>query len=450
MALRKLSAEEFAVWLLFSTIISLQSLAELGFGVTFARVLAYAMGGAERLDGHETRRTNCGEKREPNWRLIEQILGTMRLIYARLGLILAVLLVACGTLALWRPIGRTDDPTGAWVGWAVVCAVTLYTFHANQYANYLLGTNHIALIRRWETLFALGSVGAMFLVLAGSGRLLTVVLAHQGLMALGAFRNGRLARWTFEGRFRNYPPKKLDQTVYGVVWSSAWRSGIGTAMSWGLIQVSALFHAQSRDLASVNSYLLGLRLVQATSQFSQAPFYSKLPMMARLYAEGKREQMIALAKRGMNLAYWSFVLPAALLGLLGPWALREIGGAAFFPSSTLWILLTSAILVERYGAMHLQLFSTTNRIIWHVVNGVTGLVICAFWIVLYPRMGATGLALGLLLGNAAFFSWYCARRSHCEFGLDFPRFDLGWAGVPLLTFLVGVIVTIEAYRRLGY
>ena len=48
--LRLLTPAEIAVWYLLSTIMGLQSLADLGFAPTFTRLIAYAMGGVERID----------------------------------------------------------------------------------------------------------------------------------------------------------------------------------------------------------------------------------------------------------------------------------------------------------------------------------------------------------------------------------------------------------------
>ncbi|HUS12248.1 MAG TPA: hypothetical protein VMZ30_17410, partial [Pyrinomonadaceae bacterium] len=278
----------------------------------------------------------------------------------------------------------------------------------------------------------------------GAG-LLGVMLVHQFWTALSSFRNSWLARYVFDRRYRCYPRATWDSAVYSAVWPAAWRSGVGSAMSFGLIQISGIFHAQSRDLASVNSYLLGLRLVQAISQFSQAPFYSKLPSLAKLYAAGDHATVVALAKRGMKFAYWSFVAPAAILAMSGALLLDTIGSAVPFPSTALWLILCSAILIERYGAMHLQLYSTTNHIVWHVANGVTGVLMVLFWIAFYPKFGATGLAVGMLAAYAAFFSWFGAVRAHRAFALPFPRYDLMTAGGPLLLFLLACAAAVALH-----
>ncbi len=46
-----LSPEDITIWLLFNILIGLQNLGDLGFGVTFIRVMSYAMGGASDISG---------------------------------------------------------------------------------------------------------------------------------------------------------------------------------------------------------------------------------------------------------------------------------------------------------------------------------------------------------------------------------------------------------------
>ena len=68
-------------------------------------------------------------------------------------------------------------------------------------------------------------------------------------------------------------------------------------MTYGLVQASGILYAQVGTAASIASYLLALSLIQTVSQFSQAPFYSKLPAFARLFAEGKKSELSRSRKK---------------------------------------------------------------------------------------------------------------------------------------------------------
>ena len=211
--------------------------------------------------------------------------------------------------------------------------------------------------------------------------------------------------------------------MFQALWAPTWRSGIGVLMSFGLVQFTGLINAQFATAGQSASYLMGLRLIQLISSFSQAPFYSKLALLPRLRGEGRHSEMMQVAERGMRLSLWVYVLGVMVCGLVGRAAFELIRSNVAFPSQLLWLLIGVTFLVERYGAMHLNLYSTTNRIIAHIANGATGLLCLAAMLLLWQWWGLIGLPLGLLFGYLAFYGWYPAMHSYREFGMPFLRFE---------------------------
>ncbi len=90
---------------------------------------------------------------------------------------------------------------------------------------------------------------------------------------------------------------------------------------------------------------------------------------------------------------------------------------------------------ERYGAMHLNLYSTTNHIISHVANGVSGVVFVVVSALLVPRAGVYAFPAGLLAGNLGFYAWYSALHSYRAFNLRFWSFER-WSMLPPLTIVL--------------
>ena len=434
--LTRLSTEEIALWYLFMTIISFQMLVDVGFSPTFSRVIAYAMGGANIDDLKSPKGQNNGQA---NWETLELICSEMRGIYFRLGLLWPVLLVVFGTLALIKPVSHVQNTFSAWSAWGVILIVSTVTLRGNIYSAYLQGTNYIALLRRWEAITSLGAIVTSFLVLILGGKLLGLVVAHQGWQLLNILRNRWLSRVVEDGHFKNFSKRKQNKKVFDAVWPSAWRSGVGHFMTYGLIQASGILYAQVGTVASIASYLLALRLIQTVSQFSQAPFYSKLPVFARLFAENKRSAVVALAKRGMRLSYWCYVAGFIGLGIAGEPLLKFIGSNADFPDSLLWSLLGLAFFVERYGAMHLQLYSITNHIIWHIANGVSGIIYIFVSLIIFQFIGVYAFPVGIIAGYLGFYSWYSAIHSYRAFKLNFIVFEKGTMFVPLCVIIIYII-----------
>jgi hypothetical protein len=207
-------------------------------------------------------------------------------------------------------------------------------------------------------------------------------------------------------------------------------------MSYGLIQASGIFYAQLEKAANVATYLLALRLIQMVSQFSQAPFYSKLPALARLFSEGKQNMLESTAKRGMALAHWAYIVGFVALGLVGEPLLNFIGSNADFPAQMLWSLLGLGFFVERFGAMHIQLYSTTNHIIWHIANGVTGTIYLFISLLLYKYVKVYAFPIGILVGYVGFYAWYAATHAYKAFGLSLLSFEKATSFGPLCVILL--------------
>jgi hypothetical protein len=415
---------DIALWSLFSIIINLQLLADIGFGTTFTRVISFAMGGATQIDDlRNVPEVPLETGSTPNWDTIEKIVNTMYAIYFVLTIFVFLLLVLLGTLTLLTPISQTKNILHSWLAWCIIIVFTCISFRGMIYANYLQGINQIPLLRRWQAIFSTGAIISSFLVLLLNGGLLALIIANQIWVLLNIIRDRYFCMVVESGRFRNFRKRKIDLTIKNAVWPSAWRSGIGVLMSYGVIQASGLIYAQIGNTANVASYLIALRIINTIRGFSQAPFYSKIPLLSRLRAQGNIVKQISIAKVGMIRAYWCFITGFILVGLTVDPLLLFIKSNAKFVSLSMWALMGSAYFIERYGAMHLQLYSTTNHIIWHTANGISGLIYLGTSLFLLKYIDVYAFPVGLLFGYLGFYTWYSVAYSYRTFKLNFWDFE---------------------------
>lgn len=439
LVLTRFSPEEIVLWYLMMTFLGLQHVVDIGFSPTFSRIITYLAGG---VGVDDLRRPSKGGSGTLDRGDLNRVYSTMRIVYSRLGLAWTLLLLLIGTLALNRPISQAQDPQSAWLAWAVIVGVSYVSFRGEQYVSYLLGLNKVALIRRWDIVATAGSIATSFLVLYLGGGLLALVAANQTWQVLRVVRNWLLARSVMDGLLSSFSKEPFDRKIFYDIWPSAWRSGVGILMSYGVIQSSGIIYAQVGNTANVASYLLAMRFMQILTQFSAAPFNSKIPVYSRLYAEGKKAELVHVAQRGMRLSHWSFVVGFAGMAFLAEPLLRYIGSNVVFPSPTLWALMGLAFFVERFGAMHIQLYSTTNHITWHIANGVSGAIYLAVSLGLLKTIGANAFPVGILAGYCGFYAWYAARLSYNAFGLK-PLVFEKWCSIPAgVTLLMTVAVTL--------
>lgn len=430
LVLMKFSPEEVVIWQLFATLATLLLLLDFGLAPTFSRLLSYAKGGASLDDLQDMASTRSRARSSENAETLSVVYGTLHWLYLRCGLVATALLCAGGTFALLKPMSALDDPSQAWLAWAWVAGTSLAAVWGQVFGSALQGLNQIAVMRRWEILTAIGQISCSFLVLVLDGGLLALVISNQAWLVFNALRLRRLLYATHPGL--RHAPRKPEPTVMRVLWPAAWRSGIGMLMSNGVVQLSGVLYSQVAPAAEVAAYLLALRIMTVVTQFSAAPFYSKLPTLAEMHARGERQAQLQLAQRGMALSLWVYVagVVAVMWGL--PWALRLTGSQIEFVSEAFWGVMSFAFLVERVGAMHIQLYSLTNHIVWHIANGVTGVLMIGLAVLFYRWQGGIGLPLSMLVVNLAFYSTYAIRHSSRAFNFGALSFQKGTSLGPLL------------------
>ncbi len=438
LVLKNFSNGEVSLWYLFATIIGLQGLADMGFKTTFIRFISYAMGGATEIGKDHV--ATAG-KHEANWSLVARIFAMMRTIYKRLTLIFFLLLLTAGSWSMMRPITLVENRQEAWIAWGVIVVISSLKFYGTIYANYLEGLNKIALVRRWEALTSIGSIISSILALIFFKSLLSLIIANQFWILINFYRDYRLSMHAEEGAFGkldlNIP---FEKSFFQSIWHPAWRSGLSGLMSNGLASITSIIYAQMGSAASLAAYLLALRLLAQIREVSMAPFYSKIPMFSRLRAQRDLLSLIANARRSMMMSNIVFVVGCIVIGFFGPTLLHMIGSKVPFVSIDLWILLTVAYFIHRYGAMHIQLYSTTNHIISHIADGVSGTIFIIVTLATFKQYELYAIPIGMLTGYLGFYAWFSAYHSLKSLNVHFIEFESKALGLPLLLLIAFIII----------
>lgn len=450
------ASAEVAVWQLFSSVFTLALILDFGLAPTFTRMLSFARGGAsleaiQAMPGKARGVTTPVPAVAPASDAsaadtLGRVYALLRWLYPRLGLGVVALLALAGSYAIAGPIAATAAPGQAWLAWGLVLLSTWAGFMGNAYSVALQGMNNIAVLRRWEAATGLAQIGSTLIVLALGGSLLALVASYQVWIVLNALRNMALMR-SLHPQLSHVRAQR-DHVLLRALWPATWRSGLGVVMGQGIIQSSGWAYAQVAPVAEVASYLLALRLITMVSQFAQAPFYSKLPRLAELQAKGERGQQLTLARHGMRAAHWVFVAGAIVLAVVAVPLLTLLHSKTAFVPPAVWALMCAAFFVERYGAMHLQLYSLSNHIVWHIANGVTGCLMLAFALLLYPRLGMLAFALAMLLAYAGFYAVYSVAHSRRAYQFNLWTFERAISLPPALAMLaaLGVARLVPALR----
>jgi len=442
-----LSAEEITVWLLFIIFVGLQNIGDMGFGVTFVRVISYAMGGARDISSFGTTNNKKRENQE-NWELIDKTYSTTRRILFVTSMIFLLFLLVIGYLSLKKPIGYLENQQEAWIASIVVLVATTIRFNGNRFSIFLQGTNHVAMLRRWEAIISLCSLLTNFVVIVTTKSLLYLVISQQAWSIILVLFNRYLCRTIFDGRFKSFRRRGIDKELFKVVIPVAMRSWVGMLMSYGVVQASGIIVAQMGNTPAVAAYLFSLKILDMIKNFSNAPFYSKIPLYNRLFFEGNMGGLIARVKNGMRFTLMTFVVVSIVAGLFGNFALDMIGSNVRMVGPVMWLVMVMAYFFERYGGLHIQFYTITNKIIWHISSGVSGAIfIGASVLYLFVfKLDIISFPLALLTSSLSFLCWYAAKHTYGYFKLNFLKFEAKTTMYPLLILILYFVFTIIVYN----
>lgn len=442
LVLRRFPETDVAVWFVFSAVLAVQSMLSFGFSPSFARLFSYARAGAtveDMADLSESR--SIGNDGAPNQQSIIRLYRCMSWVFLRLAGVSIVLLALLGTWAVWRPIAHTGHRWDVWFAWAIVAFGASSSFYSLIFSTYLHGMDRLLALRRTETALGFGGVVTSFLVLLAGGRLLALVIAMQtwSIVSIPVFRV--LCRHR-TADFPSISGHSWDASVFRVVWPSAWKSGITSLLTLGLIQSTGVLQAQFADARATSTYNLMLRIATMLGQIVQAPFVTKVPELARRRATGDTPGQVELISRGMRLVHWSIVISTVIVGIVLPVGISALRLDSIEVAPLLWAIFALNMFFERHGGMLHQVRNLTNQPLeqWGMLGYfvINVLLIC----LLYRTAGMYAFPLSMLGAQLLYAVWMPMRAACRAIGVDVVRFELSVSAAPLVCMLISQAIAI--------
>jgi hypothetical protein len=414
------STNDIVVWYLYFTIVSLQLLIDFGFLPTFTRLFSYAYSGLS-IKEIQNVKNNKEANSEINWESLEYLFIATKKIYLKLALISFLVAITFGSWMVYEPLSKSSNISEAWMGWFFVITVASFNLYANSLVSLLTGMDKVAIVQRWQMLSSLSAVISSAIVIFFTKSLFYGIVLYFIWYIVNFIINLFLVKKYYKKSQIIIKTEILNTLIKNTIWPTAWKSGLGIGMSMGLIQFSGMVVAKFESSIVSSSYMIGLQIIRAISSFSQAPYYSRLPYFARLYTQNKIEELILVTKNRMQKSFLVFIAMSLFIGLFGNDLLEIIGSNTIFPNEKMWILIGFAFLLERYGAMYLQLYTLTNHIIWHIANGITGVAMVFMVLVLHDSLGIYSYPLAMCIAYGIFFVPYVVQKTYKEYNLNFIK-----------------------------
>jgi len=412
-----LNDSDIAIWYLFSNVIGLQLLIDSGFSGNFVRYISFALNGNRSIFDKSINENLAIADID----FLRTISFAMTEIYRVLIIALVLIYSTFGFYAFKLPIQLTTDSNLGWIVWTFTLIALPILIYGGKYSNILQGLNKIPLLRLWETFFNLFSSVFSIVILLVTKNVYFVVISLYCWSLLSVFRNYFIVRkidlinsGTIDfSILKKMKPKLLLNSL---------KSGTGVLMAQGITYSVAFFFANKLDPSSLTTYLVTSGIIINIRNFSQAPFYSKIPFFATLTANQNIQELKRCLKRSMFQVYLIFFTSSLLLYLLF-WGYLERYSVSFILDKKLWFILTLAFFLERYGAMHIQIYSLSNHILWHIHNGVSGVITIIFVIIIYQYAPLYSYPLALLISCLLFYSIYGPYYSYKYLNTSFWKFE---------------------------
>lgn len=428
---------EIAAWYLFGSLTFFGSLISGRVGLTFTRMIAFAMGGASDLSaikGKIERRSDA----DPSWALIERAYATTGALNGCLTLGIIVVALVLGWYGLENVLADYDNAGTVWAAFGVMIFSQSAVFFFQRYQIALRGMNYVALTNRWDAIFSLLSVVAGVVVLQAGGGILALTGVMQGVILLNILRNWFLLRFVEDGRFKSFRNFQLDRQMLGWAWEPALKGFIVTLANSGTVQVTAVLCARFLPVAEAASLLLTLRLLTSFKSVSDAPFLSHMPRIARLFGEGNTKLLGQIVPRKLFLCQVMFGGFVFGLVLLGPPLLEFIGSNASLVPAPIAALLGLGLLLTNSIGLSLILSASGNHIVC-VQREMCAFVATAVSLyLLLSVMGLPGVILGLFLPAILILNLVPARIAANKLGVNV-------SGLVVKTALIPAILPLTAY-----
>lgn len=390
--LKTLDALEITIWYSFIAIINILSTLDSGFGSTFARAISYYN------VNNETISFNNFSKKEVYLANLEILL---KKYFMRISIF--VLILVC-LFSLYLGFNRMQY----FFKLPFIISMLLMPIIAfgNIYVTILSGLNEIVELRKWESLINIFVTISNFLIFIFWPQVSYLILCFQFWAIINLLKNYFLVKKLFRFSLKKSYSFEVQKEIKNKFFNEAVKSSIGVFSSMGLFYFISLWytHHFNYDQKLLASYLFSFNIIQSIKSFSQAPFYSKIPKLNMLFASGKYLEFLYVSKRGILFSLITYLIPVIFICIFGEQLFSLFDSQIEFPNVKIWIVLGIGFLIERFGAMHLQIYSSSNHIVWHKLNFLTALIVLFFTYIFLTNLSIYSFPFSIIIGYGLFYT----------------------------------------------
>lgn len=401
-----LSSSDLGLWYVFTALSAFVMLFEFGFNPTFARNITYCWSGAQELQKEGTGKNSHNDI---NVYLFAQLIAVSKRVYARITIMVAVILLVPGTVYVWY-VSRAQWDLNTIIAWALFVIATLVNMYYLYYAAMLRGIGCIAEDNKNKIYSRLAQlVISAILLLSGFG----LIGAVLGYVVYVIFYRvyGYLLFW------HNHAIRQLDlrnipvtgeqmQHVYKTISYNAYKDGAVMISNYGATQAGTVLCSLFLTLEQTGVYSIGLQLATALGNVALAYLNSCRPAIQSAYQQHDTDTITRIGGKSLVAYIMVFfigfimteVLVYPLLSIFKPETSFDpylFAGLAVYIFIFDWIAFFSSILAS---------FNIIPYAKSYIITTIVELILCVF-LMKVLHWGAWGLVLGMAIPQVFYNVW---------------------------------------------
>lgn len=417
LASKYFDANQFNYWLLLNVFIGLQGIGDLGLSQVYTRALSQAYSGAEEITIID--KSFRGEKKGViNEGLLSSLIGTYVQTVKWASIIYGLFLTIIGYFTLSDVVSGQLSVFYAVLSFVITILTIIVAIRGNIYS---IGLESIGLLyysKKIDTIVNLFAIITNIILLLITKSILTLCVVNLLVVIVVISIKRRALIQSEIGTCLSI--KNFDNKIFSFLLPISLKSWLGSLFSYGLIQFTGLYLGGKIIPSKSSSFLLTIKVLDILKNLANAPFYSRIPYLNKVFINNERSVLKDFAEKRMRESFVVYFLGAGFILLFGNDVLEFIGSSAVLVNTKTLIILIAGFLFERFGALHIQLYSLSNHIVWHIANGITAILYLLFVGILgYFNIDlVTIVSCALLFANGLFYMPYALRKSFNYYNLD--------------------------------
>jgi O-antigen/teichoic acid export membrane protein len=405
--LRVFPQETVAIWTIFTTIIALTSLLDFGFNPSFARNVSYVVSGVKELKANGYNIVESHHS-EVDYSLFKGLINAMRWFYARVAVILFVLLATAGTYYMHTVLKTySGSHTEVYIAWAILVAINAYSLYTMYYDSLMQGKG---LIKRSKQIQIVGQsaylVVAVILILLRFNLIAVVSAQALSIIIRRVLSYETIYTAEFKQQLRNVKARARKE-ILKPVYPNAIKIGLASLGEFLVNRSALIFGGLFLSLNEIASYGLSLQIIMIIGSTSVVYFTSYQPKIAQYKVQDNNHAIARIYLKSCGMMVFTFIMSGIGLVFFGDWALQIIKSQTPLLSSSFLIVMLIVSYLDYNRGMSGWVLVAGNSVPFFKSNLITaGATLCLLFVFLqYTNLELWGLILAQGITQGIYQNW---------------------------------------------